>query len=432
MKVNNHLFLAILLVMISFSAKAQSEGAIFSLYSQYGVGDLSTLGTAASKGMGGIGVATRDMLSINPLNPASYTTSERQTALFSISGEGLNSYLKTGNGASNSKNYFNLGHLGLQFRLSKKFGFGLVVAPYSNMGYELNITDKNPDAVGLGNVKYNYEGSGGIAQFKGGISYNPFKSFNIGINYVYYLGSFNQNMSTDFNISSSSAVYKDLYTTKVSKINQSSFELGAQYAIYLKGNRSVVLGATFQPRLVSRMKNDEQIASVSNPASESDFIHTAKTTEEFYFPMKIAAGISYNTTKLLAEINYNYQDWASSFPSNSVAGIHYADKHEIRGGLQYTPNRFDIRSQLKRWSYRLGFMYSNSYVVKNNERAPEYSGSIGFGVPIERNWFSLLNVALEVGESGSIKPGQVKTTFVKLNLGFSFSANNWFVRHKYR
>ena len=433
MKVNKHLFLAMLLATISFSASAQNEGAIFSLYSQYGIGNLSALGTAASKGMGGIGIASRDMLTLNPLNPASYTTSSRQSVLFSISGEGMNSYLKTANGDSNGKNYFNLGHIGLQFRLSNKFGFGLIVAPYSNMGYELNITEKNPDIIAnIGNIRYDHSGYGGVAQFKTGFAYNPFKNLNIGVNYIYYLGNFTQNMNTTISSYVSNDVYKSLSESNKSKVNQSSFEVGAQYSVYLKENKTIILGATFQPRLVSEFKKVDNVTSMSGVNSSTDLISSDVYGEEFYFPMTVAFGVSYNTPKLLAELNYNYQDWDDSFPSNNIQGINYTSKQEIRGGLQYTPSRFNIRSQLKRWTYRLGFMYGNSYVMKNDLSSPEYSGSIGLGIPMERNWLSLLNAAVEVGQSGSLNAGQVKTTFVKLNIGFSFSVNNWFIRHKYK
>lgn len=433
MKGFKHLLIAIFMVMMGFAAKAQTtEGAILSLYSQYGLGELSTLGTAASKGMGGVGIANRDMLSLNVLNPAAYTSIERQSALLSVSGEGFNNYLKTAKG-SNSKNYFNLGHIGLQFRISKKVGFGMVVAPYSNMGYELSITEKNPDiAANIGNIKFDYVGSGGIFQVKGGFAYNLFDNFNLGANYIYYLGNFKQNMNTTITSYINNNSFRNFYDYRKSRVNQSSFEIGAQYVLPLKENRSINFGATFQPRIASRIERDTLITTNITSPSASDIIKSTSSDEEFYFPMKVAFGVSYNTTKLLTEINYTYQDWGNSFPSNNISGLKYSSKHEVRGGIQYTPNRFDIRSQMKRWSYRAGFMVGNSYMEKNGHNNTDFSGSLGIGVPLERNWFSLLNAAVEVGQSGALKAGQVQTTFVKLNIGISFSAGNWFVRHKYK
>lgn len=428
--------LAVMLTATSVIANAQSEGGVFNPYSQYGLGELSSLGTAATKGMGGIGVATRDRYSINMLNPAAYTTVERQNAVFSMGGEGVNNYLKSSNG-SNSKNYFNLGHIGLQLRIAKRFGFGMSVAPYSDMGYELSITDKNPEIItNIGNVKYNYVGSGGVAQFKGGIAYNPFGQFNIGINYIYYLGSFKQEMSsvTTAYINSGN-IYKEIYDTRTSKINQSSFELGAQYILPLKNSaKAVVLGATFQPRMSSNLKKDMfRGTGVSQDAILPNDIETdSEYNEKYYFPLKFAFGASYNSQKLHVEANYTYQDWSSSFPSNNVTGLTYDSRHEVRAGIQYTPNRFDIRSHLKRWSYRAGVTYGTSYIVKNGVKTNDYSGTIGLGIPIEREWFSLLNVAAEFGTSGTLKHNQVRNNFIKLNISFSFAARGWFMRYKYK
>lgn len=427
--------LAVMLTATSIIANAQTEGGVFNPYSQYGLGELSTLGTAATKGMGGIGVATRDRYSINMLNPAAYTSIERQNAVLSIGGEGVNNYLKTSKG-SNSKNFFNLGHVGLQFRLAKKFGFGMSLAPYSDMGYELSINDKsNQVATNIGNLKYNYVGSGGIAQFKGGFAYNPISTFNIGINYIYYLGSFNQDMWSEFTpYINDGTTYKNFYDYKKAKVNQSSFEIGAQYALILKNNRAVVFGATFQPRMESTLKKETFMGNGTSSSAilPNDILVNEKRDEKYYFPMKIAVGTSYNTQKLQVEANYTFQDWKGSFPENNVKGLRYDSRHEVRAGVQYIPNRFDIRSHLKRWSYRAGVTYGTSYIIKNGVRTNDYSGSIGLGIPVEREWFSQLNIAAEFGTSGALKENQLRNNFIKLNVGFSFAARGWFVRFKHK
>lgn len=427
--------LAVMLTATSIIANAQTEGGVFSPYSQYGLGELSTLGTAATKGMGGIGVATRDRYSINMLNPAAYTSIERQNAILSIGGEGVNNYLKTAKG-SNSKNFFNLGHVGLQFRIAKKFGFGMSLAPYSDMGYELTTNNSNVEIdTNIGNLKYDYVGSGGVAQFKGGFAYNPFGTFNIGVNYIYYLGSFNQEITSNFTpYINDGTTFRNIYDYRKAKVNQSSFEIGAQYAWILKNNRAVVFGATFQPRMESTLKKDMFKASGYSGSSilPNDILVDERVNETYYFPMKIALGSSYNTTKLQVEANYTFQDWNGSFPENNVAGLTYDSRHEVRAGIQYTPNRFDIRSHLKRWTYRAGVTYGTSYIVKNGLHTNDYSGTIGLGIPVEREWFSQLNIAAEFGTSGALKQNQVRNNFIKLNVGFSFAARGWFVRFKHK
>lgn len=426
--------LAVMITVSTITTYAQTEGSVFSLYSQYGLGELSTVGTAATKGMGGIGVASRDRYAINMLNPAAYTTVERQNALLSIGGEGMNNYLKTSKG-SNSKNSFNLGHIGLQMRISNKFGFGVSLAPYSDMGYELSVTEKNKDiATNIGNVKYNYVGSGGIAQFKGGVAYNPFKNFNVGVNYIYYLGSFDQNMSTSITQYVENNSYKNIYDYRNSKVNQSSFEIGAQYLLPLKDTRALIFGGTFQPKMKSKLKRDIFVATgySENQITPNDIVTDVNYNEEYYFPMRFAFGASYLTQKLQLELNYSYQDWGGSFPQNNINGLSYSSRNEVRAGIQYIPNRMDIRSDFKRWSYRAGIVYGTSYIVKDGYQSNDFSGTIGLGIPVEREWFSQLNIALEYGKMGALRDGQVRNNFLKLNVGFSFAARGWFVRFKYK
>lgn len=428
-------FLAVIITATSIVANAQTEGSVFNPYSQYGLGSLSTVGTAATKGMGGIGVATRDSYGVNLLNPAGYTSIERQNAIFSIGGEGVNNYLRTVNG-KNSKNFFNLGHIALQFRLSKKFAFGFSMNPYSDTGYELTVTDKSNDIVtNIGNVKYDYVGTGSVVQFKTGVGYSPFNNFSIGINYLYYLGTINhQTSSIITSYVNTTQSFKNTYDYKKGRVNQSSFEIGAQYTIRMKEGKGVNFGATFQPRMASNIKREVFIASGYSESSilPNDIAVNKKYNEKYYFPMRLSFGAAYNTQKMTVEMNYNYQDWSKSFPQNNIAGVSYSTRNEIRAGIQYTPNRFDIRSHMKRWTYRAGLIYGTSYIVKNGYQSNDYAATIGIGVPLERDWLSMLNIAAEFGTAGTTKNKQIRDNFIKLNIGFNFAAKNWFIRYKYK
>ena len=59
----------ILAVCAALSASGQATGT-YTPYSIFGVGDLSQPGSAYNKTMGGVGIASRNNLYINLLNPA--------------------------------------------------------------------------------------------------------------------------------------------------------------------------------------------------------------------------------------------------------------------------------------------------------------------------------------------------------------------------
>ena len=53
----------------------------YSPYSMYGLGELSTPGTAAQRSMGGVGVAARQTGMVNLLNPAGFSLVTRKSFL---------------------------------------------------------------------------------------------------------------------------------------------------------------------------------------------------------------------------------------------------------------------------------------------------------------------------------------------------------------
>ena len=70
------LAVSLAMTLAGLSLHAQ-DGAYtgFTPYSIFGIGDIFTQGSAYNKGMGGVGIATRNKRYINYLNPASITAS---------------------------------------------------------------------------------------------------------------------------------------------------------------------------------------------------------------------------------------------------------------------------------------------------------------------------------------------------------------------
>lgn len=433
LKIKKLLFTLMFVGANFFAANAQTEGSVFNPYSQYGLGELATIGSASSIGMGGAAIASRERYSMNLLNPASYTSTARQNVLFSVSGQGTNNYLSDGENV-NSHNHFNLGHIAMQLRLSDKFGFGFVLANYSNMGYELTDTELNEDIVtDVGKVAYSYVGTGGVSQFKTGIGYNPFKGFNVGINYVYYVGTMSESMAAVTYSYVDLSNFKTLYVSKTRTFNHSSFEIGAQYTYDLSELRYLTIGAVYQPKLKSEMDYVyyAYTAYSGGSSGDDDVLIDIDEDEEIYFPENISIGVNYRTSKLVLGLDYIYQGWSQSFPNNSESGYTYKDVNKVNAGVQYTPNRFDIRNSFNRWSYRAGFSYGSSYIVKDGVETNDMSLTLGCGIPLERNWFSQFNFSTELGQNGTIGDNQLRNRYIKLNLGVTFAANNWFVKFKY-
>ena len=116
-KIERILLLSVLLIIsVSVSAQDGTYGA-YSPYSIFGIGDLSKEGSAFNKGMGGVGIATRNRRFINYTNTAAVTA--RDTLSF-MADFGLE---------QNNKYFFNpFGHIQSLLKLNP-----------SILGYKLQI-----------------------------------------------------------------------------------------------------------------------------------------------------------------------------------------------------------------------------------------------------------------------------------------------------
>ena len=84
---------ALLAACAAVSAHGQATGT-YTPYSIYGVGDLSQPGTAYNKSMGGVGVALRNNMYINVMNPASVTARDSLSFMADFSVYGDNKVFK--------------------------------------------------------------------------------------------------------------------------------------------------------------------------------------------------------------------------------------------------------------------------------------------------------------------------------------------------
>lgn len=418
-------------ISISFAVNAQSSSVnTFSPYTMYGLGDISLPGTAYNHSMGGIGVAMRDPLVFNIMNPASYSSMNQRSALFNFGLEGQNYTLKSGD-AKTGYNGFNLHDFGLAFPLYKKIGFGFSLAPVANVGYRTMITETNPDITSdLGDVTYSYVGSGGISQMMVGLGIEVVKGLSLGANFLYYFGS----LDRDYNVNTFSVLntgnYRSVESTSQLEISRIMYSVGVQYALQLGEDKHLNLGATYLPKTRINATNKRSIETIGS--NLVDTVAYSKDRFAFDMPSNISGGVYYSTRKFGIGFDYVYQDWGSSLKADPTNDVRYKSQQDFKLGAQFTPNRYDVRSVMKRWTYKIGVRYRQSYVVKNNHDINEMAASLGVGIPFKATSRSSANIGVEYGFRGTEKNGLAKESFVKIFVSMSlFGDDLWFVRPKF-
>ncbi len=425
--------LALFLPMATFAQNSSIN--TFSPYTFYGIGDFSTQGTANLRSMGGIGVAYRDMMTINYLNPASYSTVGQKSFLFNFGLEGQNFYLKgTGvndKSAKTAYNTFNVRDVAILFPLARKLGFGFSVTPLSSVGYRVKNIETDPNIVGnLGHVAYTYEGEGGVSQIKAGLGWEPFKRFSIGAEMVYYLGSIERTYNTEITPITSSGSYSNSTNTQTEEISRVFANFGIQYDAIRTNTRLLTIGATYQ--LGGKLDPAVKRYVPANDIIGDTVFFDNGLGSKFKLPSTLSVGAFYQTTKYGFGVDYVYQKWSGLNENDAVNQMKYVNSNTIKVGGMYTPNPYDVRRFMNRITYRVGFRYSGYYMQFRGQNITEKAVTLGVGIPVEFARRNSIDIGVEYGQRGTTRSGLIRERFVNFSIGLSlFGSDYWFVKQKY-
>lgn len=423
---------AVMLLPMSVLAQSSSIQA-FSPYTFFGLGDLTTPGTAYQRSMGGAGVASRSPMFINYLNPASNSAVYPQSFIFNFGLEGANFYDKTQT-AKTSFNTFNVRDVAIRFPIAKKLGFGFSMTPYSNVGYRVESRETDREIIAsLGDVVYQYQGEGNITQFKAGVGMEIFKNFSVGAELIYYLGTIDRSYNTLITPITQTGSYNNMSGSDSEFTSRINAGFGLQYSPILNDKRILTIGATHTLKNKLNSKWDRYIHSNN---IFGDTVSYKSKYENLRTPGTTVIGATYMDNKWMFALDYQYQGWGNAnkgIYENSVSGqVKYVNTNTVKFGLEYTPNRVDVRKYFRRISYRAGFRYADSYMQFNGQNMSDKAVTLGAGLPVKIFGKTYVNVGLEFGERGTTKSKLIKEKYFKFSLGLSlFGEDYWFMKQKY-
>ena len=464
--------------MFPFAVSAQTSSInAFSPYTMYGIGEQNTPGTLQMRSMGGAGVAMRSVSTVNLLNPAAYSAAPQKTFLFNFGLEGQNYYNAQtvgGVGKRTAYNTFNFHDIAFQMPVAKRLGLGFSLTPYSSVGYRTKYyheyDPEDPIYANVGNIQYNYQGEGDVTEVKVGLGWEPFKNFSVGIAAQYYWGDIDRT----FVMTPTAITGEGTFTSTVGQDNYSissiKGQVGVQWNAILNAKRILTFGATYDfggdlnPEVTKKL----YIGDLYNTVVKGDTTHL-----KLVLPRQLAVGAYYQTgrwavgvdyvfqnwggrnsgyeiSKWTMGVDYVYQDWGGrnrqiestgvSGPDRSAFAVAYTDTHTIKAGVEYTPNRYDVRNFLKRWSYRAGFRYGAYNQTFNGDKLAQYAVTAGIGIPVRRGAFSAIDIGVEYGRRGyniADRLGLVRQQYFKFAIGFTLFAGQmengeyWFMRSKF-
>ncbi len=427
---------------------AQTNGN--SPYSRYGIGDLVDENFLHLRSMGSLGSSYVDGYQINIVNPASLA-SLRATA-FDIGLSATRSTLKSGELSSTAWNG-NLQYLSLAFPLSNPLneilnqkkrpydlGMSFTLMPNSTVGYNISSQDS---IAGIGNVNRAFTGDGGSYKFMWGNAIK-YKNFSFGLNLGYLFGNIEYDQT--ITLLDLPVAYQNLFSSKYS-LNGFIWGVGGMY-IKVLNQKNIDNKTTQEAKIVSfgvRLKNassfntslTESKLGVQTPSSTSQFIDTVSISVDQAgngkLPLEVGFGASYyHGNKYMIGFDFSTANWSSyeNDTDPTLAKNPLKNTMNVSLGGFFRPNYRSYNRYFKRVYYRYGLYYKTDPRVVAGEQINSYGATFGMGLPfIYQRKISHANIGFEIGKKGS--GSVIEETFFKINLGFTFNDDEWFIKRKY-
>lgn len=415
--ITNLLFFCLFFLHVSLPA----QNRINMPYSIYGLGEIRFNHYYQNMGMAGLSQAYRSNMSINDVNPASYTAIDTTSFVFDATMV-THFYGQKTSELTQYSDYISLGNISMGFPITRYWAVGAGIKPYSLMGY--NIRDK--DTLDLaGGVNYFYEGSGGLSQLFLGTAIQPVRGLSLGLNASYIFGDLSHDASV---VSDSAGVY---ITNRrlTDRANGWTLGFGLQYRLELRENRHITFGATYGQQSDIKSSSFETLRRRMPGSVQFDTIaHYELKDSRISLPQYLGAGFHARFNQNWAGgADFQWQNWENFSHAENNPGFN--NSYQFAAGIHFTPTVETYSGFLYRMQYFAGFRLSQSYINHDNKNLDEFGISFGTFIPVRRP-FSGIKLGFEYSQRGSTDDHYMQESFYRINIGINIY-ERWFLRRRF-
>lgn len=458
----------------------QNAQNTFNPYSRYAIGELAQPTFAHNTAMGGAFVALKQDSTmpnfINVGNPGSYALIRLATLELGINttfsefkGQTSSSFEKTAN--------FAYGTLG--FPIGRKGGGCFGIMPYTYVG---SSTSNTVDEAGIGEVNYQYQGSGGLNKIFLGYGLMPFnqrlvkfrrkhlnvpdslKTFTpgkyrfaetvakllsdlaLGVNGNLIKGNITNNARVVY---PDNSLYYNTYRDRIFSVSDVTANFGLQTALTVDSVKTssgkkralndkvkFTFGYTFNLNnslntVYSAMAYNYRISGGNEFIVDTVF-YKEDEPASVTLPFEQGFGIGFKKgEKLNVVADYAITKWQNFQYLDNVSNL--KQNHRFAIGAYFVPEKYAVGSGsfFRRVNYRVGANYQTGYVQVNNTLIKSYSVSAGLGLPVGVGRLSsMVHLGATYGKMGTTENGLIMENFWRLNIGFTFS-DKWFQKYRY-
>ena len=422
MKRNKLLIVSWLVLALPLFGTAQTSSV--SPYSRFGPGDLLFKGFAHQRGMGGTSIAEMNVARLNFSNPASYSYDTLMVFEIGLSGERI--WLDQGDLSSKKWNakleYLVIGLPLVRNKMGLAFGF----IPYSGTGYEI----ESSTTIDSSNVlSTTYKGAGGYNRYFIGTGVKLTPKLALGINASYLFGSLEQSRIAKYSNS-------DYFGTRVkdnTSIGDFMFDAGLSYKTPLKKGYSLSLGASAS--ISQQLKANRtllwenfKLNSIGIDFSRDTIEYKEKEQGEILLPLALGFGMQLaKDEKWLIQSDIHYTEWSSYESFRGKDSLKNTFRVSL-GGQFVRDSRGTSFGQ--RVQYRAGLYYGTSFLNIRNNTLVDQGVSIGFGLPIRKAFQSMVNIAIEAGQMGTLDDNLIRERYIRAVIGLTFN-EVWFQKRRF-
>jgi len=433
---NSLLSAALLLTLSGLGLSAQTYGS-YTPYSIFGVGDLATPGTAYNKSMGGVGIASRNHRFLNPLNPAAVTARDTLAFMADYSIIQDNKMFRQGDMRSAS-NTANIGDLMISFPIWRSSAMMVGIKPFSSTGYGYSYSVTDPSIIGrTGNISYTADGQGSMYQLFATAGVTFWRRLSLGAEFIYYFGKIERQYDEIFENTS----YNGAASGNILQLHAPAAKLGIQYEQPLGTKSSLTLGLTYRTPAV--LAGHTEHYRFSSGTAASDTLYFSKGAPEgLTLAGEIGGGLCFRyADKFMAEFDYTRSDWrntgldsAEGFAGNLTATpglsvFNTSVTEAFRVGMEYVPNRNDIRYYWRKIAYRAGAYWRNEYYQVDGNPINSFGITLGATLPVFR-WYNGITFGIDFGQRGTLKNDLVRERYINISVGVNLF-DIWFQKFAY-
>lgn len=405
-------------------------------YSIFGIGDLTPQGSTYNKGMGGVGIATRNKRYLNYMNPAAVTARDSLSFMADMSLSQNNKIFSQGD-LKSAHNTFNVHDIALSFPVYRSSAMMFGLTPYSSTGYNYSSLIDDPVIIeNTGNAAFNSGGQGNVYKLFGAAGVTFWKRLSLGAEFDGYFGNISRGSTFRFSKNTVSGIQSGQEVI----IRGASGKFGIQYEQPIGKNGILGIGATYTlGNKLHGYVDDYNIAVGSTQVDTLRFTRDTLSgrTSPVSIPSEIGIGISYNhSDDWRLEFDYTRSDWTRSgfddtrgfaIKGNSVFSTKVAEAY--RAGFEIIPNKNDIRYYHKRIAYRTGVYYEKSYYALDGNQVVDYGLTLGASLPVFR-YYNAVNLSVDLGQRASLAGNMIRERFINFTFGFNFF-DYWFIKPRY-